>query len=69
MLVPKPSFLAGEANGSFEATKENPRIFRDGHEGEQTMAGVSRIALRAARLDVEKNQTGFSLARKNPSPL
>ena len=53
-----------ELESPFEATKENPRIFRDGHEGEQTMAGVSRIALRAARLDVEKNQTGFSLAKK-----
>ena len=29
------------------------------------MAGATRIALRAARLDVEKNQTGFSLAKKN----
>jgi len=73
----------------FQAAKENPRIFRDGHEGEQTTAGVARLlgdeslsgtcsgqtettkelrpkvaALRAARLNVEKNQTGFSLARK-----
>ena len=51
-------------NSLFEATKENPRIFRDGHEGEQNVAGATRTALRAARLDVEKNQTGFSLARK-----
>ncbi|MBQ6320675.1 leucine--tRNA ligase [Candidatus Saccharibacteria bacterium] len=55
--------------GSSEAAKENPRIFRDGHEGEQNVAGATRTALRAARLDVEKNQTGFSLAKKNPSGL
>jgi len=49
---------------SSEAAKENPRIFRDGHEGEQNVAGAARTALRAARLDVEKNQTGFSQAKK-----
>ncbi|MBQ8996460.1 GTPase ObgE [Candidatus Saccharibacteria bacterium] len=49
---------------SFEATKENPRIFCDGHEGEQTTAGAARGALRAERLDGAKNQTGFSLAKK-----
>ncbi|MBQ8996597.1 ribosome biogenesis GTPase Der [Candidatus Saccharibacteria bacterium] len=57
-------------NSLFEATKENPRIFRDGHEGEQNVAGATRTALRAARLDVEKNQTGFSLAKKgNQAPI
>jgi len=52
-------------NSLFEATKENPRIFRDGHEGEQNVAGATRTALRAARLDGSENQTGFSATKKN----
>ena len=50
---------------SFEATKENSQIFRGDHEGAQSMAGVSRSALRSARLADEKNMTEFSKARKN----
>ena len=60
------SGLGRESDGPFEATKENSRIFRDGREGEQNVAGAARTALRAARPDVEKNPTEFSLARKDP---
>ncbi|MBQ6320920.1 valine--tRNA ligase [Candidatus Saccharibacteria bacterium] len=50
---------------SFESHEKNPRIFRDGHEGEQTTAGATRGALRAARLDGSENQTGFSATKKS----
>ncbi|MBR2695848.1 DNA polymerase III subunit gamma/tau [Candidatus Saccharibacteria bacterium] len=48
----------------FEAAKENSRIFRGDHERAQSVAGVTRTALRSARLVDEKNQTEFSQARK-----
>jgi len=57
--------LIGEAAESFESHEKNPRIFRDGHEGEQNVAGATRTALRAARLDGSENQTGFSATKKN----
>ena len=48
-----------------EASKENPRISGGVHERTQSVAGVTRTALRSARLNDDGNQTGFSLAREN----
>ncbi|MBR3319919.1 DNA polymerase III subunit gamma/tau [Candidatus Saccharibacteria bacterium] len=58
------AFLSSSGS-SFEAAKENSRIFRGDYERVQSMAGVSRSALRSARLIDEKNPTEFSQARKN----
>ena len=49
---------------SLEATEENSRVSQGGHEGEQSMAGVARSALRAERLDDERNTPEFSLAKE-----
>ncbi len=62
----KAATIWSESNGSFAAAKENPRIFGGAHERSQSMAGTTQIALRSARLDNDKNQTGFSQAKKNP---
>ena len=53
------------SDASLEAAKENSRISGGDHERAQSMAGVSRIALRSARLGDDENQTEFSQAREN----
>ena len=55
-----------ESRGSFEASKEKSRNFRGEREGEQSMAGATRSALRAARPGDEEITTDFSPARKKP---
>ena len=63
---------------SFEATKENPQVFRDDLKGEHSVAGATRTAVRAslsvvgpsktARSEATtKDMTGFSQARKSGS--
>ena len=49
---------------SFRAAKENSRDFEGVHERTQSMAGVTRIALRSARLNDGKIPTEFSQAKK-----
>ena len=58
------TLVFGDSDSSFEHNKENPRVFRDGLKGEQSMAGATRSALRANLSVVEKNTTGFSRAKK-----
>ena len=53
-----------ELNSPFEASKEKSRNFRGEREGEQSMAGATRSALRAARPGDEEITTDFSPARK-----
>ena len=59
------SFNPCDSKPSFEATKEKSQVLRGDCEGEQSVAGATRTALRAARPVDEKNMTDFSLARKN----
>ena len=69
-----------DSEPSFEATKENPRVFRNDLKGEHSVAGATRsrplgrgeersddTAVRANLSVVEKNTTGFSQAKKNGS--
>ncbi|MBQ7802490.1 exodeoxyribonuclease III [Candidatus Saccharibacteria bacterium] len=69
---------SSEPNSSLEAAEENSRVSQGGHEGEQSMAGVARLrplgrgeersddsALRAERLDDERNTPEFSIAKEN----
>ena len=53
-----------ELKSSLEAAKEKTRVFRGDCEGEQSVAGVTRTALRAARPVDEKNTPDFSLAKE-----
>ncbi|MBQ8997014.1 DNA polymerase III subunit gamma/tau [Candidatus Saccharibacteria bacterium] len=54
----------GSASSS-EATKENSRIFSGENGQGQNVAGATRTALPADRLNDAENPTEFSLARKN----
>ena len=54
---------------SFELHKENPRISGGVHERTQSVAGVTRTALRSARLNDDGNPTGFSATKKTVTPV
>ena len=61
--------LSTNSEKSFESHEKDSRVSRVGHEGEQSMAGVTRSALRAERLDDERNTTESSETKKNVSEL
>lgn len=65
-LKPENSFGLGRGSASSsEATKENSRIFSGENGQGQNVAGATRTALPADRLNDAENPTEFSLARKN----
>ncbi|MBQ6130610.1 valine--tRNA ligase [Candidatus Saccharibacteria bacterium] len=72
--IDEPGFLwdikyniVEESESSSEVAKENPLISEGVHERAQSVAGGTRTALRSARLDDDRNQTGFSQTRKKLS--
>ena len=55
----------GELSLSLERSKKTSRISGGDHEGAQSTAGVSRGALRSARLDDDRNPTEVSRSEKD----